>query len=88
MNQEFINYIQQSVNYIFSSMVNQAIINQNNRVQPLPQDQQEALNKILSGIHDIFEGKAEIKPEYEAQIRDSVVLKIASEMGWHNGGNQ
>ena len=35
------------MNNIFSAMVNQAIINQQKSVLPLPEDQQEAQKKIL-----------------------------------------
>ena len=72
---------------IFSAMVNQAIINQNSH-RPLPQDQQEVEKKIMDAIHDLYENKAKISLEYRQQIWDAVVLKIASEIGWHNGGNR
>ena len=75
------------MNSIFSAMVNQAIANTQSQKVLLPQDQQETQDKILDAIHDIVENKAKIKPEYQAQVYNAIVLKIASEIGWSNGGN-
>lgn len=75
------------MNNIFSAMVNQAIMNQQKNVALLPEDQQEAQKKILDAIHDLIENKKKIKPEFQPQVFDSVVLKIASETGWINGGH-
>lgn len=72
---------------IFSAMVNQAIANTHSQRILLPQDQQEAQDKILDAIHDMIENREKIKPEYQAQVYDAIVLKIASEIGWNNGGN-
>lgn len=72
---------------ILSAMVNQAIMNQQRGVAPLPEDQQEAQKKILDAIHDLIENKQKIKLEYQPQVLDAVILKIASEIGWMNGGN-
>ena len=72
---------------IFSAMVNQAIVNTQSQTVLLPKDQQEAQDKILDAIHDIAENRAKIKPEYQAQVYDAIVLKIASEIGWNNRGN-
>ncbi|WP_300690809.1 hypothetical protein [uncultured Oscillibacter sp.] len=72
---------------IFSAMVNQSIINQQKGIAPLPEDQQEAKKKILEAIHDLMENKQKIKPEYQSQVFDAVILKIAAELGWLNGGN-
>ena len=77
---------EQVLRTIFSALVNQAIINQNNRTEPLPPDQQEAEKKILDAIHDLNENKAKIKREYQPQVWDAMILKIASEIGWFNGG--
>ncbi len=71
---------------IFSAMVNQAIINQQKGITPLPRDQQEAEKKILDAIHDLMENKQKIKPEYQSQVFDAVILKIANETAWLNGG--
>ena len=71
---------------IFSAMVNQAIMNRQRGVVPLPEDQQEAQKKILDAIHDLIENKQKIKLEYQPQVLDAVILKIASETGWINGG--
>ena len=76
---------------IFSEMVNrliaQALQNQKAGWQLLPQDQQEAQDKILDAIHDLAETKAKIKPEYQPQVFDAMILKAAAEMGWLHGGN-
>lgn len=74
------------MNNIFSAMVNQAISNQQRSVAPLPEDQQEAQEKILDAIHDLLENKEKIKPEFQSQVFDAAILKIASEIGWRNGG--
>ena len=71
---------------IVSAMVNQALMNQQRYVNPLPSDQQEAQLKMLDAIHDFRENQKKIKSEYQAQVFDSVVLKIASENGWLSGG--
>lgn len=70
----------------FSAMVNQAIINQSNKPEELPPDQQEAEKKMLDAIHNFIENSAKIKPEYRAQVKDCIVLKTATEMGWTIGG--
>ncbi len=73
------------LNSIFSAMINQAIANQNSQKVLLPQDQQEAQKKILDAMHDICENIVKIKPEYQSQVRDAAILKIATEIGWING---
>ncbi len=75
------------MNNVFSAMVNQAILNQQKSVLPLPEDQQEAQKKILDAIHDLIENKQKIKLEFQPQVFDAVILKIASEIGWMNGGS-
>lgn len=75
------------MNNIFSAMVNQAILNQQKSVLPLPKDQQEAQKKILDAIHDLIENKQKIKLEFQSQVFDAAILKIASEIGWINGGS-
>ncbi len=70
----------------FSAMVNQAIINQSNRSEKMPPDQQEAEKKMLDAIHNFIENSAKIRPEYGAQVKDCIVLEIATEMGWVIGG--
>ena len=76
------------MNAVFSAMVNQAIQNRENWISPLPQDQEEAQKKILDAIHDLMENKAKIKPEYQTQVFEAMVLKFAVETDWHNGGNR
>lgn len=78
----------QFMNTVFSTMVNQAIQNRRNWVSPLPQDQEEAQKKILDAIHDLVENKAKIKPEYQTQIFEAMVLKFAAEINWYNGGDR
>lgn len=78
----------QFMNAVFSAMVNQAIQNRENWISPLPQDQEEAQKKILDAIHDLMENKAKIKPEYQTQVFEAMVLKFAVETDWHNGGNR
>lgn len=72
--------------FLFSNAVNQAIMNRQRNTAPLPEDQQEALEKILDAIHDLFENKQKIKNDYQPQAFDAVVLKIAAEIGWSNRG--
>ena len=68
---------------IFNNAVNQAVLNKKNVWQSLPQDQQEALNKMLDAIHDFNENRNKIRPIYQRQAMDAVLLKMASEMGIH-----
>lgn len=75
------------MNNVFSAMVNQAIMNQQNRVAPMPEDQQQAQKKMMDAIHDLIESKGKIKPEFQPQVFDAVILKIAAETGWTNGGH-
>lgn len=72
----------------FSAMINQAVINQANRIHSLSPEQEEAEKKILDAIHDFFENKKKITVENVPQVQDAIVLKIASELGWINGGLQ
>ena len=74
------------ISLMFSSLVNQALVNRKNRWQPLPQDQQEALNKILDAIHDIEENRNKIQSQYQQQALETIALKIASEMNMPIGG--
>ena len=79
------------INGLFSELmdraVNQAIQNQTTRWRELPKDQKEAEDKILRAIHDLFENRSKIKPEYGQQVDDAIVLKIAAELNRRNGGN-
>ncbi|MBE6069853.1 MAG: hypothetical protein E7211_19495 [Clostridium lundense] len=70
------------INMMFNSAVNQALINKKSRWLQLPPDQQEALDKILSAIHDLYKNQGKIRPEYRAQMFDAAALKVASEIGW------
>lgn len=78
----------QFMNTVFSAMVDKAIQNRENWISPLPKDQEEAQKKILDAIHDLMENKAKIKPEYQTQVFEAMVLKFAAETDWHNGGNR
>ncbi len=79
------------INGLFSELmdraVNQVIQTQTTRWRELPKDQKEAEDKILSAIHDLFENRSKIKPEYGQQVDDAIVLKIAAELNRRNGGN-
>lgn len=79
---------QDLMTFLFSAMVNQAITNQSNNVNLLPSDQQKVQDNILRAIHDLIENKQKIRPEYDAQIRDAAILKLATEIGWFNGGQR
>ncbi len=70
----------------FNNAVNQALLNKERMWRTLPEDQQEALDKILTAIHDINENKRKILPAYQAQAWDAIILKLAAEMGLNNGG--
>ena len=65
---------------IFNSIVNQAILNKEKQWKQLPQDQQEALDKLLCIIDDIDEYKNKIQPQYQQQALEAIVIKIASKM--------
>ena len=73
---------------ILENMINQSIYNRENRWIKLPEDQQEALDKMLKAIHDFQENREKIKTEYQAQALDAVILKAAIEMGCSFGGNR
>ena len=81
MNQDFLYTL-------FSNAVNQSLMNKETRWQQLPPDQQEALDKMLDAIHDFIENKGKILPQYQEQAFDSVMLKLAAEMGWQIGGQR
>jgi len=70
---------------VFSGLVNQSIEYQNSKHTNLPDDQQEAIDKMLKAIHDFCENKAIIKPEYQADAFAASVLKVAAELGWNAG---
>lgn len=65
---------------MLKSMINQAIINKEKQWKQLPQDQQEALDKLLCIIDDIDEYKNKIQPQYQQQALEAIVIKIASKM--------
>ena len=71
---------------VFNSLVNQALVNRESNWKALPIDQQQELNKMLNAIHDFIQGKNNIRPEYQAQVFDAVVLKVAAEIGMVVGG--
>ena len=77
------NYI---LSVIFNSLVNQAIVNREKQWQQLPQDQQEAQDKMLNAIHDLIENKNRILPQYQQQVLEAMALKIMSEMQKPIGG--
>lgn len=71
---------------MFNSLVNQAIVNREKQWQQLPQDQQEAQDKMLNAIHDLFENNNKILPQYRQQVLEAMALKIMSEMQKPIGG--
>lgn len=74
------------VSIMFDNFINQAIINREKQWQQLPEDQQEALDKILDAIHDINENRNKIQSQYQQQALEAIALKIASEMKKPFGG--
>lgn len=79
---------------LLSDKVDESIRNQQYWVQ-LPYDQQQVLNEILEEIHDIATGidkinsnKRKVLPRYIPQVQDAMILKLATELGMINGGNQ
>jgi len=68
---------------LFSALINQSIVNQRQRTVILPKDQQDALNKILEGIHDLNENWSKIDPAYQKIAFDESILKLAAEIGWN-----
>lgn len=73
---------------LLSQIVNQSLINRENRWTTLPADQQQALNEILKAIHDIKNNWDKINPEYRPQALDAALIKAAEELGMISGGNQ
>lgn len=71
-----------------SQIVNQSLINRENRWTTLPADQQQVLEKILGAIHDIKNNWDKINPEYRPQALDAALIKAAEEWGMISGGNQ
>lgn len=79
---------------LLSGQINESILNQKNWVQ-LPYEQQQILDEILEDIHDIATGVNKIESnerkvlrQYQAQFRDAMVLKLATELGMISGGKQ
>lgn len=79
---------------LLSKKINESILNQQYWVQ-LPYEQQQILDEILEDIHDIATGmnkvasnERKVSPQYQAQFRDAMVLKLATELGMINGGKQ
>lgn len=80
------NTLTQLLQAFFNDAVNQALIRRENTCGILPQDQQEAINKILNAIHEINENQKIIFQEYRPQAWDAMILKLAAEIGYYNGG--
>jgi predicted phage tail protein len=79
---------------LLSGQINESILNQQYWVQ-LPSEQQQILDEILENIHDIATDMSEIVsnerkvlPQYQTQFRDAMVLKLATELGMINRGEQ
>ena len=72
---------------LLSNAINQSIINTQSRLnRSLPEEQQEAQEKMLKAIHDILSEWKKISPEFRQQVSDTCIAKAASELGWRNGG--
>ena len=79
---------------LLSGQINESILNQKNWVQ-LPYEQQQILDEILEDIHEIATGinkiasnERKVLRQYQAQFRDAMVLKLATELGMISGGKQ
>ena len=69
---------------MFDNLVSQCILDRENNWKKLPEDQEEALGRILDSVHTICEKIKEISPENQNQAREAFILKVASEFGWKN----
>ncbi len=75
------------VNMFLSNAINQSIINTQSRLnRSLPEEQQEAQEKMLKAIHDLASEWRKISPEFKQQVSDTCIAKAAVEFGWRNGG--
>jgi len=79
---------------LLSDRINESIRNQQYWVQ-LPYEQQQVLDEILEEIHDIatdidkvISYERKVLPQYQTQLRDAMVIKLATELGMISGGNQ
>ena len=79
---------------LLSNMIDQSIRNQQYWTQ-LPYEQQQVLDEILEEIHDVAtsmnkinSNECKVLPQYQAQFRDAMVLKLATELGMINRGEQ
>lgn len=79
---------------LISKGIDESIRNRQNWEQ-LPYEQQKALNEILEEIHDIATSvkkitasERKVLPQYQEQVRAAMVIKLATELGMLNGGNQ
>ncbi len=84
--------INELIHSLISDMVNESIHNQQYWVQ-LPYEQQQTLDEILEEIHNIAtsvdkinSNECQVLSQYQAQARDAMVLKLATELGMINGG--
>lgn len=63
-----------------NAVINQAMMNKLQQWKPLPPDQKEAIDHMLDCVHELFEYKRKIRPEYQSQALDAIVLRFAMEM--------
>ncbi len=70
-----------------SNLANKSICNEQYWKQ-LPYDQQKILDEILKDIHDIAISvnninlkECNVLPQYQAQFRDAMIIKLATEIG-------
>lgn len=75
------------IHSIASALINQSLINQSYSQKTLPDDQKKEQENMLKALHDLIEAASKIEPQYQLQVRDTCILKVASEMGWINNPN-
>ena len=63
-----------------NAWLNQSLVNRENNWRELPPDQGEALNNMLKAFDSLLDNKAKISPEYQQQVFDAVVIKVASRL--------
>lgn len=84
--------MEEFVRSLLSNLVNESICNQEYWVQ-LPCEQKKVLDEMLAEIHDLVTSMDKIDsngrkvlPQYQAQVRDAMIIKLATELGMINRG--
>lgn len=65
---------------IINAWVNQALINKENNWRELPTDQAEALDNMLKALDSLIDNRTRISPEYQQQVSEALVIKLASRL--------